>query len=147
MAEELEEVMGITPIERVWRAFDEVEENEKEKEVRGEEAEQPEWEKERGIRVELATAENEKTAERIRLDRKGSCEQWQEEETGRRVAETSMRHQAVQRQAELAERREERQAEKRRIGPREDQEGNRKNPGRGQAGGTKGRESERTKGK
>ena len=60
---------------------------------------------------------NEKTAERIRLDRTGSCEQWQEEETGRRVAETSMRHQAVQRQAELAERREERQAEQRRIGP------------------------------
>ena len=74
MAEELEEIMGKTPIERVWRAFDEVEEIEKEEEVR-EEAEQQEWEKERGIRVELATVENEKTAEQISLERKGRCEQ------------------------------------------------------------------------
>ena len=50
-----------TPFERVWKAFEEVEENERERrEIREEEAER---QKERLMRVELARAENEKKAE------------------------------------------------------------------------------------
>ena len=56
MAGELEEIMAKTPIERIWKAFEEVEE----KEIREEEAERWEREKERVIRVELAKAERRK---------------------------------------------------------------------------------------